>query len=658
MKLRWRITLYSILSLGIAIFSIATSFFTNDTLSQIALIFAGLMVIAIYIGSFTFAKTRYFLRVSSKSKAVKSISDMSLRNSDSGLILYDKFNRIISVSDDLKENGIVDVEGTDLVKLFPGIDLSNHDGSRMTSATYTVNKKSYDVKSIPSIKGLILKDQTELEKLYSLSINSRVVIGLIKISNLNIGKTNVLSDYEVSYKVQKVISDWSIKHNAYFYNSNKNVDNDNWLFSMNFENYRDAFLSSKDSLFTELNKVLNNKTDNAVVSIGLGLGSSSVDKNGLMAEEALKVAEESGSNQVVVKEHDKEVSRIEDGQITIAGLNKGNISIFATNLIRKISMAKNVIIIGHNRSDADSLSSSIATCTFASQLNKNVKFYIDKMDDTANKLANDMLDSKMSKLMITSELILRHNIKKDTLVIVLDTTSSLQLPKKVLETHPRENLIIIDHHLLSESSFKTTAENIYLDVRASSTAEILTLIIDVISSRTKRISISKELAMMLLVGILIDTRSLTNGLSHLTFEAVSLLSKWGARMNRASEYSNTPIEAFLDSNLILKHIQVIDKNLIIATADRDYIVKDDISLSISGDRLINVEGIDASFIIAKVAKDKVKVSARGNGRYNITEVVQELGGGGRDNAAAAIVTNKDTLEVKKLLLQIIQRTGN
>jgi c-di-AMP phosphodiesterase-like protein len=57
--------------------------------------------------------------------------------------------------------------------------------------------------------------------------------------------------------------------------------------------------------------------------------------------------------------------------------------------------------------------------------------------------------------------------------------------------------------------------------------------------------------------------------------------------------------------------------------------------SIIADRLLSYQEIEAVFVLAKVSKDKYKLSARSNEGINVQLICESLGGGGHFNSSAA-----------------------
>ena len=57
-------------------------------------------------------------------------------------------------------------------------------------------------------------------------------------------------------------------------------------------------------------------------------------------------------------------------------------------------------------------------------------------------------------------------------------------------------------------------------------------------------------------------------------------------------------------------------------------------MSQAADSLLNIKGIEASFVIANIKDNKVAVSARSKGEINVQVIMEKMHGGGHFSAAA------------------------
>ena len=67
------------------------------------------------------------------------------------------------------------------------------------------------------------------------------------------------------------------------------------------------------------------------------------------------------------------------------------------------------------------------------------------------------------------------------------------------------------------------------------------------------------------------------------------------------------------------------------------------------DTLLFFNNIEASFVIGKIGKDTIGISARSLGNYNISTIMANLGGGGDTYNGAATFDNMTISKVEQLL---------
>ena len=73
------------------------------------------------------------------------------------------------------------------------------------------------------------------------------------------------------------------------------------------------------------------------------------------------------------------------------------------------------------------------------------------------------------------------------------------------------------------------------------------------------------------------------------------------------------------------------------------------------DTLLFFNNIEASFVIGKIGKDTVGISARSLGNFNIATILEKLGGGGDDYNGAVKFDKKNISEVEELLKKEIKK---
>ena len=114
------------------------------------------------------------------------------------------------------------------------------------------------------------------------------------------------------------------------------------------------------------------------------------------------------------------------------------------------------------------------------------------------------------------------------------------------------------------------------------------------------------------------------------------------------------IEEYTERQKLLTDIERVGKKCVFTKASAKTIYRKD-DLAKVADTLLFFNNIEASFVIGKIDKNTIGVSARSLGNFDISKVLETLGGGGTDYQGAAQVENetlsKVEQELKKAILQ-------
>ena len=107
---------------------------------------------------------------------------------------------------------------------------------------------------------------------------------------------------------------------------------------------------------------------------------------------------------------------------------------------------------------------------------------------------------------------------------------------------------------------------------------------------------------------------------------------------------------------LLSAIETIDNKIAFtkATANMHYRRED---LAKVADTLLFFNNIEASFVIGKLNKETIGLSARSLGNYDIGKIVTKLGGGGDTTSGAATFTDTTISKVEQELKKLVKEEG-
>ncbi len=288
-------------------------------------------------------------------------------------------------------------------------------------------------------------------------------------------------------------------------------------------------------------------------------------------------------------------------------------------LTKKIREYEKIIITSHKNPDLDGLTSSIVLASIARKFNKEAFVYLNE---------ENISTTKVKELVGTSYFVDKYNVDKNTLLIIVDTSSELYISsEKMLEDF--QHIVVIDHHEISENNIENV-EMRYINNNLSSIIEFITYYLKYLNFK-----IEENLATLMLAGLEIDTNSFNMKTTAETYKAASILMEMGASAILKQDLLRNSREE------ILKRYELIKKS---------YVYKDIISicpltglhnpveLAQIADELLSFKNIEITFCLGLINKDEVRISIRTRGKYNAKAIASKLNGGGSLTSSAAVLT--------------------
>lgn len=315
-------------------------------------------------------------------------------------------------------------------------------------------------------------------------------------------------------------------------------------------------------------------------------------------------------------------------------------------LNKAIRGSKNVFLMAHRDLDLDALGSCIGLSTVLSQKKKNCYIII---DDKSHELGVEKVLRELEGCIkiIKSEDIDKYLYPKlsKNLLIILDTNKtdlvqSKELLKKI------ENKVIIDHHDTSKTTIKGALT--IIDNEVSSACEMIAELIEYYD-----VELEPYYATVLLSGIVLDTNNFTLKTTAETYYAAYYLSSLGASAKKVQYLLKQDIMEYTERQKLLADIQTLN-NRIAFTKATPYTIYRREDLAKVADTLLFFNNIEASFVIGKIGKDTVGISARSLGNYNISKILEKLGGGGDTYNGAARFEKTTISKVEQMLKKEIQ----
>lgn len=304
-----------------------------------------------------------------------------------------------------------------------------------------------------------------------------------------------------------------------------------------------------------------------------------------------------------------------------------------------IKNADNIVITSHINEDADALGSTFSLATALRGEGKDVTV-----------LLSDAPERRLQFLECEYKIFKEGMEFSEDLLICLDTADTKRLGKRA-ELLGKAPTISIDHHYTNTNY----ADINFVDGEASATGELIYKLILELG-----LDVTKEIAEFLYVAISGDTGSFKySSTSPETMRIVADLMEKGidhAELSRKIHETESLNSMLLKGHIMSEIKSFYDGRVNVVVLDDEIFKKFDVAEKDVGD-IVNiprmVEGTEIAVSVREVP-EKIKISFRSNGKYNVSDIAANFGGGGHKMAAGAAVTGK-TLD--KVLEEIVKVLG-
>ncbi len=401
------------------------------------------------------------------------------------------------------------------------------------------------------------------------------------------------------------------------------------------------------SKFEVLDAVKSIVAEGVSVPFTASIGVANVDGNFSeklsVARAALDLALTRGGDQAVVKTDDS--TEFFGGKLKgVQKRTKIRSRVIAEELSNFIKNSGNVIIMGHKYADHDSIASCIGISKLSRAEGKETHIIIN-IHDANLKPIFAMMRGKTEYLdLFTDAVAAQDYLRSDTLLIICDVNNPRQFEAPDIFA-AAENIAIIDHHRKT-GDYELPAKIAYIEPSSSSASELVS---EILEHSLEPGELSSFEADLLFSGILLDTKQFTKNTGVRTFGAALYLRSEGANPVEAQKLFRTDIQEFLREAHFETDVKIYFDQVAISKYEGETENSDRISMAKAADRLLGVSGIKASFVMCEIDGD-ICISARSDGTINVQLILEELGGGGHYDAAAAQIKDKTLDEAHEELI--------
>ena len=478
-------------------------------------------------------------------------------------------------------------------------------------------------------------------------VTSRPVIGIISVDNYD-DLEDETSESDISH-INSFVANFVAEFTGKYQMFSRRVTMDRFYL---FTDYTvlEQLMQDKFSVIDTFREEAKQRDLALTMSMGLSYGDGDHEGIGKVALSNLNLAEVRGGDQVVVKENDETKNPIYFGGGSAASIKRTRTRTRAmmTAISEKLRSVDHVFVVGHKNLDMDALGSAVGMQLFSSNVldESYVVYDAEQMSPDIHRAIQFLENEGVTKLIpLTQAMGMVTN--RSLLVMVDHSKTALTLSKEFYDLFTQT--IIIDHHR-RDQDFPENAVITYIESGASSASELVTELIQFQNSKKARLS--RIQASVLMGGMMLDTKNFTSRVTSRTFDVASYLRTRGSDSVVIQELAATDFEEYRLVNELILQGQAVQPSILVAQA-KDTKEYDTVVISKAADTMLAMSGIEASFVIAKNRQGDISISARSRSKINVQRIMEELGGGGHFNLAAARLTDMSLQEAGDKLKTII-----
>ncbi|WP_203340385.1 DHH family phosphoesterase [Planococcus beijingensis] len=498
--------------------------------------------------------------------------------------------------------------------------------------TITLGDRKYRVFYKADDRLFYLFDITEQVEIETLYYADRTVIGILFIDNYD-ELAQGMDDQtrsNLNSLVTSLVNQWGADHGIFV----KRISSDRFMAVFNESILKELELS-KFAILDDIREVTAKDNLALTLSIGVGAGSASLVELGGLAQSGLDLVLGRGGDQVAIKHPSGKVKFYGGKTNPVEKRTRVRARVISHALRDLIQESDQVFVMGHKMPDMDSIGAAVGVAKMAA-MNKvkgRIVIDFDEYDRSVMRLMEAIEGApELFEQFITPEEALADMTEHSLLVIVDTHKPSMVIDERLLQR--MERVVLIDHHRRGEE-FITNTMLVYMEPYASSTAELVT---ELIEYQPKHEKLSMLEATAMLAGIIVDTKSFTLRTGARTFEAASYLRSNGADTVLVQRILKEDLETYVERAKIVQTVEFVGDGIAIARGEPGRVYSP-VLIAQTADILLTMKDVNASFVVAERSEGGIGISARSLGEVNVQIVMENLGGGGHLTNAATQMPN-------------------
>ena len=560
-----------------------------------------------------------------------------------GMVGYDDDHVITWMSDLFAERGINRVGFKVLPWLPEAEDLVNGVSDK---AVVQLDERKYEITKKEDDRVLFFRDITDTSYYMERYNDEKPVVGLASLDNYE--ESTMYEDEAVvsaiNVAVRTPLIEYCKEHGILI----RRLNNYRYMLLLNEKIFR-SLVEDNFSIVNTVRRAALKQDVSITLSMAFAMDAENYQDLDEMVTRLLDLAQTRGGDQVAVQRGQEDVRYFGGSSEAAEKRSRVRVRVMAHTFRELIARSSNVIICGHKEMDFDCLGSAIGTARICQAMHKPCAI-IEKTGGVEQKLKDaialnaEELEAEMNFVTESEALNL---LQEKSLVVMVDHYStSNSNGARVLEA--AQKIAVIDHHRRS-SEMGVKPVFVYIEAGASSACELITELIPYISNR---IELSELDATFMLAGMTIDTGRFRVRTGVRTYEAASTLHRYGANPQNVDEYLKDSYQEFSKKATMIARSKRVRDNVIVVPYED---VASRTLISQVADSLMEIQGVEAVFVIAQTPDEKTSVSARSNGSVNVQVIMEKMRGGGHMTAAGVQLENTTVKDMEKVLMTELDR---
>lgn len=479
-----------------------------------------------------------------------------------------------------------------------------------------------DLKTI----AVYLRDETEETVLRTQLDQEHIVIGLVYIDNYDEVREQI---EEVRRSLLTALIDRKISHyissvNGLIYK----LEKDKYVFILK-EQYFNRMLQDRFSILEEVKNVNIGNEMAVTLSIGIGYGADSYQKNYEYAHTSIDMALGRGGDQAVVKSNEN-LTYFGGKTQTQEKATRVKARVKAQAFQELLETRDRVLVMGHANSDVDCLGASAGVYRMVTELGKRCYIVENTVTAPILPLKERFLQSSdyPEDMFITGAQALQM-VDNSTVLVVVDCNRPSIIDEPEL-LRACKTIVVFDHHRQSSETIQGAVLS-YCEPYASSACEMIAEMMQYIADGIK---VKGPEADAMYGGIVIDSQEFTVQTGVRTFEAAAYLRRCGADITRIRKIFRENFKDYQAKAAAISSAEIYRDAYAFSTIDPKGLESPTVVCAQAANELLNIRGIKASIVLT-LYNDIIYVSARSIDEMNVQVLMEKLGGGGHRTIAGA-----------------------